>query len=146
MTNTLRRLAFALVALGVAGNVFAASKNQVVMGFGVDVTATAQAVLIEDKVPSDPATPAAGPPIPVTRCDAWIIENDDDTDTVWIKWAVPGGRDQPPVAQADPGDTVPNQMRLKPNQVKSLTNFSNSYFSIIGTGAAHVHFECHGPR
>lgn len=135
-------LGFALAAIVLAPSVALAAPadtNSVYLSFGADVTTSEQHFLVSSKTGANKVS--------IGSCDAWLLENDDAVDTIWIKWSVPGSSTLP-VAVADPTDATPskNQMRLKPGQAKSLRLWANTYVSVIGTGAAHLHAELNCPQ
>ena len=129
-------VALAFIALSVMAG--STTNNTVYRSFGVDVTGTAAGFTIASKINNV---------VPVSNCSAWLFENDDDTETIWIAWAVMGSPGFP-VAVADATDAVDvngfaayPQQRLKPGQTKRIDAFTNSYISVIATGDAHLHAE-----
>lgn len=142
-----------LLVASVAGAAGKSSDNTIFRSFGIDVTNTAQGFYIANliaptppgPIQTPPAMPSPPGPTPASNCNAWLLENDDDVDDIWIVYSVEGQPGALPIAVADAADSVTpnhyNQMRLKHGQAKSLQAFSNTYISVIGTGNAHLHAE-----
>ena len=137
----MRHLTILLVALAtlLAPGALAApdATNNLIRSFGHDVTAAESNFTVESKI---------GISVRVASCNTWLLENDDAVDTIWIRWSEPGATSPTPAAVADPTDVIPNQMRLKPGQSKSLRAFANTRISVIATGDAHLHAEMACPQ